>query len=95
MAFDARSVVQARRHAAAQHRHLSLANDPLFFTLLPYRACLQPASAEQRMAFAASKAWIELGACGPDNPAVKASGADLLLSVDGPWMMAMSTSEIL
>lgn len=33
------------------------------------------------MAFAASKAWIELGACGPDNPAVKASGAALLVSL--------------
>lgn len=68
-----------------QHRHLSLANDPLFCSLLPYRARLQPASAEQRMAFAASKAWIELGACGPDNPAVKASG--LCLSRCCLWMV--------
>lgn len=63
-----------------QHRHLSPTNDPLFCSL-PYRPRLQPASAEQRMASAASKAWIELGACGPDNPAVKASGAALLVSL--------------
>lgn len=37
------------------------------------------------MAFAASKAWIELGACGPDNPAVKASG--LCLSRCCLWMV--------
>lgn len=52
-----------------------------YFSLLPYRACLQPASAEQRRAFTASKAWVELGACGPDNPAAKASGADVLVSL--------------
>lgn len=64
---------------------------PYFFPLLPYRARLQPASAEQRMAFAASKAWIELGACGPDNPAVKASGADLLVSLLSGQTLATGT----
>lgn len=80
------------------HWFFSVANDALFSflllsSLLPYCTVYRYCT-EQRLASAPSKAWIELGACGPDNPAAKASGADLLLLWTRPWMMAMCASEM-